>query len=381
MPEKVRVNESWADAPSLRSSLVPLGSTVLTFPTDYTQLFGLMKKVHLAYGNSGALLDFEYKKVRPGKLLIKQVRELPQPISTPVEPFLINVPSTYWVFNSEHSSVMADHRLKCFLQLETRNLRLSATNLDRCFYSSGRLEYRTEGSQIETLGGSLSTWPEASHQVIQNWPSSRTIRDSWTIGSGALRRRFTLVTEVPMVDPTEGLVVTSRDLKKWLEVTYSTPISNPEGLPITTETVRLVLAPEPAKLAPSSVETFQAGKLGIAIAFLVSSDPTQGPPLTIEPNPYGAFPAYYPSWAHATLTGLLAEPLVLTAYHATTASVGHQRRFQWFLFEPGADPNLPESQRQALESANIQRIYVYREPYGSLTLVRIQGHDGVWRTP
>lgn len=184
-----------------------------------------------------------------------------------------------------------------------------------------------------------------------------------------------------MVDPTEGLVVTSRDLKKWLEVTYSTPISNPEGLPITTETVRLVLAPEPAKLAPSSVETFQAGKLGIAIAFLVSSDPTQGPPLTIEPNPYGAFPAYYPSWAHATLTGLLAEPLVLTAYHATTASVGHQRRFQWFLFEPGADPNLPESQRQALESANIQRIYVYREPYGSLTLVRIQGHDGVWRTP
>ena len=381
VPEKVRVNSSWADAPSLRSSLVPLGSTVLTFPSEYTQLFGLMQKVHLAYGNPGALLDFEYKKVRPGRLIIKQVRELPQPVTAPVEPFLINEPSTYWVFNSEHSSVMADHRLKCFLQLETTNLRLTATNLAQCFYSSGRLEYRTDGSRIETLTGSPSTWPEAAHQVVQNWPSSRTIRDSWTVGSGALRRRYTLITEVPLVDPNEGLVVSSRDLKKWLEVTYENPVSNPEGTPTTTETARLVLAPDPAKLAPSAAETFQAGKLGVSIAFLVSTEPNSGPPLTIDPNPYGAFPAYYPSWAHATLTGLLPEPLVLSAYHATTASVGHQRRFQWFLFEPGADPSLPASQRQALDTANIQRLYIYREPYSSLTTVRIQGLDGVWRNP
>jgi len=365
----------------LRSSLVPLGSTVLTFPSDYTQLFALMQKVHLAYGNPGALLDFEYKKVRPGKLLIKQVRELPQPVSAPVEPFLVNEPSTYWVFNSEHSGIMADHRLKCFLQLETGNLRLSGTNLNACFYSAARFEYRLHGSVVETLSGSPANWPGATHEVIQNWPSTRTFRDSWTIGSGSLRRRYTLVTEVPMVDPTESLVVTSRDLKKWLEVTYDTPSSNPEGTPTTTEAVRLVLAPDPAKLAPSAAETFQAGQLGVSIAFLVSSEPNPGPPLTIDPNPYGAFPAYYPSWAHATLTGLLAEPLVLTAYHATTASVGHQRRFQWFLFEPGADPALSISQRQALEAANVQSVYIYREPYSSLTWVRIQGNDGIWRNP
>ena len=379
--EKIRVNGSWADSPSLRSSLVPLGSTVLTFPSDYTQLFALMQKVHLAFGNPGALLDFEYKKVRPGKLLIKQVRELPQPVSAPVEPFLVNEPSTYWVFNSEHSGIMADHRLKCFLQLETGNLRLSGTNLNACFYSAARFEYRLHGSVVETLSGSPANWPGATHEVIQNWPSTRTFRDSWTIGSGSLRRRYTLVTEVPMVDPTESLVVTSRDLKKWLEVTYDTPSSNPEGTPTTTEAVRLVLAPDPAKLAPSAAETFQAGKLGVSIAFLVSSEPNPGPPLTIDPNPYGAFPAYYPSWAHATLTGLLAEPLLLSAYHATTASAGHQRRFQWFLFEPGADPSLSASQRQALDAANVQRIYIYREPYSSLTWVRFQGNDGVWRNP
>ncbi|MCX6858648.1 MAG: hypothetical protein NTX70_00245 [Verrucomicrobia bacterium] len=381
VPESVRVNDSWADSPSQRCSLVPLGSTVLNFPSDYTQLFGLMQKVHLAYGNPGALLDFEYKKVRPGKLLIKQVRELPQPVSAPVEPFLVNEPSTYWAFNSEHSGIMADHRLKCFLQLGTRNIRLSGTNLNTCFYSEARFEYRLQGTVVETLSGSPSNWPSAKHEVIQNSPSTRTFRDSWTIGSGSLRRRYTLITEVPMVDPTEGLVVTSRDLKKWLEVTYDTPSPNPEGTPTTTEAVRLVLAPDPAKLALSPAETFQAGKLGVSIAFLVSSEPNPGPPLTIDPNPYGAFPAYYPSWAHATLTGLLPEPLVLTAYHATTASVGHQRRFQWFLFEPGADPSLSASQRQALETANVQRIYIYREPYSSLTSVRIQGNDGGWSNP
>lgn len=184
-----------------------------------------------------------------------------------------------------------------------------------------------------------------------------------------------------MVDPIEGLVLTSRDLKKSLEVTYSTPNSNPEGLSSSQDTVRLVLAPDPATLVPSAIEAFQAGKLGISVAFLVSPAATQGPPLTIDPNPYGAFPAYYPSWAHATITGLLPTPLVLTAYHATTASLGHQRRFQWFLFEPGADPSLPDTHRQALMAADVRRIHVYREPYGNVTRVAFEGLDGKWRSP
>ncbi len=381
VPEKVRVTPFMAELPSQRSSLVPLGTTVLSHPSDYTVLFGLFQKVSTAYGNPAALLDFEYKKVRPGRLMIKQVRELPQPVASPVDPFLVNEPSTYWVFNSEQTEVMADHRLKCFLQLETFNLRLGGTNLDRCFYSSGRFEYRTEGSRIETLSGPLSTWPEASHQVIQNWPSTRTFQDSWTVGTGALRRRYTLITEVPMVDPTEGLVVTSRDLKKWLEVAYAMPNSNPEGQATSKDIVRLVLAPDPATLLPAPVEAFQAGKLGVSIAFLVSGTATQGPPLTIEPNPYGAFPAYYPSWAHTTLTGLLPDPVVLKAYHATTAVLGHQRRFQWFLFEPAADPGLPEPQRLALKTADLRRIHVYREPYGNLVRVALEGFDGTWRAP
>lgn len=387
VPERVRVSATWVETPSQRSSLVPLGTTVLANPSDYTLLFGLMQKVHTAYSqltgastSPGALLDFEYKKVRPARLLIKQVRELPQPASAPVDPFLVNEPSTFWVFNSEQTDLMAAHRLKCLLQLETGNLRLGGTNLDQSFYTSGRFEYRIEGSRIETLTGPLSRWPEATHEVIHNWPSARTIRDSWTVGTGPLKRRCTLITEVPLVDPTEGLVITSRDLKKWLEVTYASP-NNSEGTPTSKDTVRLVLAPDTARLQPGTPEVFQAGNVGVSVAFLVSTDPAQGPPLTIDPNPYGAFPAYYPCWAHATLTGILPEPVTLTAYQATTGVLGHQRRFQWFVFEPAADPGLPDSQRRALEVANLRRIHAYREPYGNVVRLRFEGFDGTWRSP
>jgi len=34
-----------------------------------------------------------------------------------------------------------------------------------------------------------------------------------------------------------------------------------------------------------------------------------------------------------------------------------------------------------LEAANVQSVYIYREPYSSLTWVRIQGNDGIWRNP
>ena len=37
---------------------------------------------------------------------------------------------------------MANHRLKCFLTLQTRNVRLTDTNLASCFYTDGRFEYR-----------------------------------------------------------------------------------------------------------------------------------------------------------------------------------------------------------------------------------------------
>jgi hypothetical protein len=99
----------------------------------------------------------------------------------------------------------------------------------------------------------------------------------------------------------------------------------------------------------------------------------------VDPNPYGAFPAYYSSWAHATLTGLLAEPIVLQDYYATTCAPGHKERYRWYVFEPGADPSLSPAQRQALESANIKLIHIYWGADTWTYTVRVLGANGAFR--
>jgi hypothetical protein len=139
------------------------------------------------------------------------------------------------------------------------------------------------------------------------------------------------------------------------------------------------MAPDPTMLALGPSETYQVANLSISIAFLASSEVSHGLPPTADPLWDGEFPAYYPAWARATLTGLLAEPVVLGGYYASTGALGHKAAFQWHVFEPAADPSLPSAQRQALESANIRLIHIYRELRSGSTAVRILGTDGVFR--
>ncbi len=387
VPEVMRVTENGAEVPTQNSSLVPLGAAVLSYPKDYTALFALMKKCYTNYSAlvgyklpDGPLLDFEYKKRTNNWLQLKQVRELPQPGATEGDPFLVNEPTTYWVFNCEQTSAMADHRLKCLLTLHTRNARLNETNLASCFYTDARFEYRLANA-AQTLTGAPSSWPSASHSVTLS-PSGRTVSDKWVVGSGPDQRTYVLTTTVPTVNLTDGLVITSRDLPKRLDVTYASPQPVPEGA-ATTEFVRLVMAPDPQTLSPGTPVVYQAGKLNVSMSFLLSSAATDAPPLSVDPNPYGAFPAYYSSWAHATITGLLDDPIVLKDYYATTGVPGHKERYRWYIFEPGAEPSLPSAQRQALASANIKLIHVYWQAAGATNgtfTVTLLGTNNVFRS-
>jgi hypothetical protein len=49
VPEVMRITENGADTPSQGSSLVPLGTTVLAYPKEYTELFALMRKCYTNY--------------------------------------------------------------------------------------------------------------------------------------------------------------------------------------------------------------------------------------------------------------------------------------------------------------------------------------------
>lgn len=387
-PEIVDVAESGSATLVQRSSLVPLGTTVLTWDSDYATLFALMQSVYDSYVGPDGLepaapcLDFEYKKVQPGRLILKQVRELPSDDPRLVDPFLVNQPATYWVFNHEQSDDLADHRLKCWLTLETSNVRLTGTNLDQCFYTQARFECCLGGTPT-ALTGPPATWPGAEHTVAEDPSRGRVVRDRWILGTGVQTRVYVLTTAIPTVDSTAGLVVTARDLKKWLDVTYATPMPTLDwqANPATTlhEDVQLVACPDTATLTPGEAQTYQVGALSVTIAFVHSTDSTEAPLPGVDPNLWGSFPAYRPSWAHATLCGLLPEPITLRGYYATTGVLGHKERYEWHVFEPALDPALPDAQRDALAAANIRLLRIERAQFGSEVTARILGVNAVWR--
>jgi hypothetical protein len=103
-----------------RSSLVPLGAYVLNWNSEYIELMNLFAKVadgfHQYFPNKRDFtLDFEYKKVAPGVLDIKQVREIPVNTSTtPLPAYLVHETNRYAVFQGEAADVFSNHRLKSF---------------------------------------------------------------------------------------------------------------------------------------------------------------------------------------------------------------------------------------------------------------------------
>jgi hypothetical protein len=123
-----------------RSGRVPLGGTVLAWESDYQQLVQLLGTVAKGYAAqypklTAFRLDLEYKKIAPGKLVVKQVRRLPDVDATPVTGFLMPGGIVVSVEEGEHSDVFAKHRLKSEFLLGADAVRLTDGNLERTLYS------------------------------------------------------------------------------------------------------------------------------------------------------------------------------------------------------------------------------------------------------
>ncbi len=81
---------SGVEEPQLKqpSSLAGEG-TVMTWPDDYEDLYVLIGTAAQAYESATSspgrsiVLDFEYKKMKPGSLVVKQIRTVPQPSPVP----------------------------------------------------------------------------------------------------------------------------------------------------------------------------------------------------------------------------------------------------------------------------------------------------------
>jgi hypothetical protein len=350
---------------------------------------GMLTKVYRQYQGPTSVpesgrpvLDFEYKKVVPGNLLLKQVREVGRPLSDVTTRYLLNEPAVYWVYQSETSDPLANHRLKCLLRLETRSLRLDLTNLQECFYPQAEFQFRT-GTNLQTVSGPVGNWPGAAHTVSVDPARGTIVRDRWTFGSEAAQRQFELTSIIPP-PAAEGIFVRTAELRKWLKVTYTTPMPVPGRDAGSTSTgeeeVQLVQAPDLTGLRPGEPETFSAGIVTFSVQFLNPASST-GPPLGVDKNFWGTYPAALSPWMQTRVTGLTSEPIELHGYWSQSARAGHKFRYAWYVFEPKLEPGLSARILEELRTADIQLIYIEREAWpGGQTTARVLGSDGVFRS-
>jgi len=127
--------------------------------------------------------------------------------------------------------------VKSLWHLETLNTRLTASNLDRCFYTNV-VQTFLDGSATNQLTGSPAQWPNAVHTA-----KSDVITDRWSWGSGPSRRESTLTTQGATVVPVNEPILTLGNFEVHLGATYANPVwrldYQGQVVRVTNETVRL----------------------------------------------------------------------------------------------------------------------------------------------
>jgi hypothetical protein len=336
------------------SNLLPLGETVLTWDSEYRMLAGLLVSVSGAFetatGKTRYLLDFEYKKISPGnRLSVKQVREVPQPGTTPtIVPFLLNEPVQYCVHQGEGGNVFANHRLKSQWSFQTANVRLTAANLETTFYADTSMEYAADG-HIRTLTGPLDSWPQAAHSFAGN-----TTTDSWRINTLENPRTYQLTTHNVgvLVSPAQNPLLTLRDLGHGyldLRADYAKPVPVAEGT-TSTDQARLWPCPQP-QAGDVLQERIVSGPKGQRIQTRFYWPP--------RPNIIIIYTAPLSRFVETTITGYTSQPIVLHGHYAQTYLPHHHNFGEEFLFEPGLEPGLSPALMAELKAKNIRMFHVY----------------------
>ncbi len=380
-PEVVSGGQSEADGEPFvftqqRSDLVQLGANVMTWETDYHELMSLMVKTAEGYaqifpGKDEFTLDFEFKKMEPGKLWLKQVREVLEPEPRNVAPFLLNNPGEFVVLQGESGDAFAFHRLKSVLAAETINKKVNAASIGRQYLSSATIRFLV-GEEVQELTGSPASWP--GYRFTARTTGRQITR--WRAGAGADFRTLQLKTAVPMsADASISPAITQNDFTFTLSAIYRKPqpyIDFEGEKTRTSEAVRLVRR---GSLIPA--EEVQTRR--IATPGGVAIDPQFRWPdyrdsgfIIIKTFPLAA-------WEQTTITGLTTDPLVLTSEFSQTYAPGHHNFFEVFLFEPRLDPGVTPAQRTELEAADIRMIYVNHDTFGGGDPVKVVGFDGAVR--
>ena len=333
------------------SSRVPLGATVLQWQGDYAQFANLFAAVGTAWrqlnpSRTRFSLDFEYKKDALQGLVVKQVREIPQPAAAAaMAPWLIEELVDLVVAQKEAGTVWANHRLKSRWLLRATSGRLTPDRLAAGLHREGRLEHAAAGA-VAVMEGPLASWPGAG---LLNGGATHV----WTMAGGqqTWQLQTTVTTSVSGSVPP---VVGCGDFPVMVAATHAVPqpVVDERGRPATVTAEFAVLEP-PRAQTPGSIRVervLETGRgLTVRTVFLWPEEPN---------GPTAGYTAPLLRFERTEITGLTARPVILTDYWSQTYRPGHHNFTEEFVFEPGLAPDLPADQRAELAAAGIRALHI-----------------------
>ncbi len=353
------------------SSLLPLGATIFEWDAEYLALTELLARVADFFGQEGKFtLDFEYKKIQPGELVIKQVRPVPLPDTTrDVTPLLVGTPTKLCVFQGEYSDVFSIHRLKSKWLVQPRTTWLTPAELNTSMIAQLDGEF-VDGASIATISGTPSTLPGFVYAHDET-----ELSDTWMLDSTSTRNVSLVVNQPAAFRRNQLPIIGYGGTSAILITNYSEPMSfvgwDGSTMMRSRETVRLTrhcvhgYVPTPQDIRVERT----LGNIGVSIATAYYWPPFPTGPIAGYTSPLVA-------WDQTTITGLTTTPIVLTSPWAQTHRPGHHNFSGFYLYEPRLDPGVDAATLAELQAADIQMIYADES-----NKVLLVGFDGSIRLP
>ncbi len=357
VPEEVTIDSGFhGPMPWLvrRSSLVPLReNTVLEWEAEYLELYELLVAAAERYcevtQRQNVVLDFEFKKVAPdGKLVVKQIREIPQAGRAGyATPFMLSEPEQYHTLQGRGSSVFSNHRLKSRWTLRPKGLWLSEDNLSECIYDEVTIEYVADG-QVRSITSALSVLPDAEHTFEPaEWDFDQyDLTDSWRFPDLGNPRTYRLTTTPLFRAAVPDPLVTLEEMRLAVEVEYERPVGLDDARMTTTEAVALYERWDPTEQDIPEEYSFDDPNTGVSVSTRVYSRWGWGrdAPTSVQ-------------FAQTRIEGLTTEPIVLSGYFSQSVGGGAHLCPKNFFFEPALEPGISQQILDELKANNIRLIY------------------------
>ena len=370
-----------------RSSLLQVGRDhVMDWKSDYETLHKLLEEIapgfsRYAIDRKKYTLDFEYKKVDPDWIVVKQVRELPQPKElTDPTPILIGGQATLRLFQGETGGggVFAYHRLKSTWDINAASRVLNTAGQKTSFITDAAWTRVLGGKRVVVADG-IEGWD--SHRFSRGKRGNDTVLiEQWKETRDGATVTYKLSVVIPrwLPDP-KSPVVYFGEFTAYLEATYAKPRKNlslnwqtgkPTYKSVKTDEIQLSAFDPNETVSPDDLpqDRLVEGKDGkkIEIEFFWPPHPT---------GPTAGYTAPLKAWKQTTITGLLDEPLVLKGWFSQTYAPGHHNFWEEFIFEPSMEEGFSDELLSKLEEADVKQIYLFIERWRSANAMII-GFDG-----